>query len=720
MYGTDNIKCFNEFLSHIEVQKITLFKGRKFRHQINNKEYSLNTIIKKLNSLHQQIGPQNRVDLEKAIKRIEELDSISDMSLRKNNFLTKIATKIKSVFSKLFFNRERILSFYKQKLASMNSASNQENTSGSKATLFISKEWNIRIEKNGQNSKTNLNFKNLSKLAGKQFINESDLNQFFGNKFLKKIQNKSKIQKILEKYIKGSSWLLQLCTNSSPQKIKRQFLLSLLALKEDLLANGFDEVASIYLNEFDETSKENEFFSNWAFPHSRFPVPNNIHQQNRNQAIGKAIALIASVANTEKVPYWLDGETLLGIQQSSGILPYSKEGMISFLEEDTEKVINLLNKIASDHSKTYSIYSIDSSKAAYLKDNSSGAIIKIHFYRKLENSEKLQWIDPMEDTAPVKSWRFPLNKEEVFPLLSASINGVKVNIPANSENFLLYRYGDIRPTHKLSSDKTEYIPISGDENVSQQGNLIQQIKDTKSDENVTMTGKYTQMEATPTPKSKIERHDKWKEVLFEMKKLLDDLEIHWWLDAGTLIGAYRYNPGQIIPWDHDADISMLQADFNRIVEVFSLSKKKLKEKYNLNKGEYNILNSSEYKLEDWSKDDCINGKSISRKNYLRLKINSFDDYLDIYQWVYDDQSKKMHWIDPYPFEHDYPWYRRFTEHTTVLPLKKVNYYHGQMRVPNNTQAFLEERYGDLRPCMIYDSKGDSYYKDDDHHYNKMD
>lgn len=55
------------------------------------------------------------------------------------------------------------------------------------------------------------------------------------------------------------------------------------------------------------------------------------------------------------------------------------------------------------------------------------------------------------------------------------------------------------------------------------------------------------------------------QLLFIIDKLCKKKHLTYWLDAGTLLGAYRHNG--VIPWDDDIDIAMPRNDYNRIIEV---------------------------------------------------------------------------------------------------------------------------------------------------------
>ena len=55
------------------------------------------------------------------------------------------------------------------------------------------------------------------------------------------------------------------------------------------------------------------------------------------------------------------------------------------------------------------------------------------------------------------------------------------------------------------------------------------------------------------------------QLLIIIDKLCKKHNLSYWLDYGTLLGAYRH--GGFIPWDDDMDISMLRSDYNQIAQI---------------------------------------------------------------------------------------------------------------------------------------------------------
>ncbi len=61
------------------------------------------------------------------------------------------------------------------------------------------------------------------------------------------------------------------------------------------------------------------------------------------------------------------------------------------------------------------------------------------------------------------------------------------------------------------------------------------------------------------------RQNEYAAVLFELKKLLDENNITFWLMGGTMVGALRHKG--FVPWDDDIDISMMYCDKERLFEL---------------------------------------------------------------------------------------------------------------------------------------------------------
>ena len=54
-------------------------------------------------------------------------------------------------------------------------------------------------------------------------------------------------------------------------------------------------------------------------------------------------------------------------------------------------------------------------------------------------------------------------------------------------------------------------------------------------------------------------------LLQEVVKILSEHNIQYFLDFGTLLGAFRH--GGFIPWDDDIDITVMREDYNRLLQI---------------------------------------------------------------------------------------------------------------------------------------------------------
>lgn len=77
--------------------------------------------------------------------------------------------------------------------------------------------------------------------------------------------------------------------------------------------------------------------------------------------------------------------------------------------------------------------------------------------------------------------------------------------------------------------------------------------------------------------------------LKEIAKVLNELNVTYWLEWGTLLGAVRN--GKIIPWDYDIDIGILVEDIDKIISFNSELNKRGWTFWTTNKG--NIIRFNE-------------------------------------------------------------------------------------------------------------------------------
>ncbi len=191
-----------------------------------------------------------------------------------------------------------------------------------------------------------------------------------------------------------------------------------------------------------------------------------------------------------------------------------------------------------------------------------------------------------------------------------------------------------------------------------------------------------------------------KEGLKSIIALLEENEIPYWVDCGTLLGAYRY--GGVIPWDMDVDLAILLPDFHNVQNVLKK------------------LDPKKFSCQDWS-------NRTLPATYLRVYVKKAHQHIDIYGFQIETEKQQIRYIlsnGDSDFMKE-SWKRgesNFTKphpYSEVFPLKRAQLDDMTVWVPQDTKTFLEKIYGkDLRPAKIFNAKTGSYDKDESHPYWK--
>ena len=190
----------------------------------------------------------------------------------------------------------------------------------------------------------------------------------------------------------------------------------------------------------------------------------------------------------------------------------------------------------------------------------------------------------------------------------------------------------------------------------------------------------------------------YKTALKDIDAILKKHDIPYWLDCGTLLGAYRYRG--FIPWDEDLDIAILQPDFDNVKNALA------------------ELDPETYQVLDWSSRD-------KAKTYLMVHIKSTGYLIDIYHFGIETDKKALRGIVsnidcmflPNSWKVREGRFARSVPYAMVFPLKKTNFEGIEVYVPNDTPGYLKGVYGeDLRPAKIYNKETGHYEKDLTHPY----
>ena len=200
---------------------------------------------------------------------------------------------------------------------------------------------------------------------------------------------------------------------------------------------------------------------------------------------------------------------------------------------------------------------------------------------------------------------------------------------------------------------------------------------------------------TDNVKETIERNKRVKSerlIKFRIvKDILDNAGIEYWIDYGTLLGAYR--SGRILLHDNDIDFSCRKEYFE---EIDKLLKKNLPSRYQYEKIS-NLFGNSTTKYQIFLKDG---EKLYDNKNNEWYLVQH-----DIYFYDYD-KIKKMYVMDYQGFGINEKWFPE----DVIFPLGCIQFEGLMCPCPNKVQDYLEICYGYIGEDFIFDSETNLFIK----------
>ena len=172
--------------------------------------------------------------------------------------------------------------------------------------------------------------------------------------------------------------------------------------------------------------------------------------------------------------------------------------------------------------------------------------------------------------------------------------------------------------------------------------------------------------------------------------LMEDNDIPYFIDCGTLLGAFRNN--KMIPHDNDLDMSVYGIEtFKKIGEIL---KESLPNEYKVSE---NTTYSRKYMITK-KEDDIIHFGGDAGD----IEATACDIYL------YTDFPNDK---DSLRFEyHKFDMEKVKYSKSNLLPLQKINFENVIVNCPNNPLQHLKSMYGYIGKDAKYDKKTNLYVK----------
>ncbi len=172
--------------------------------------------------------------------------------------------------------------------------------------------------------------------------------------------------------------------------------------------------------------------------------------------------------------------------------------------------------------------------------------------------------------------------------------------------------------------------------------------------------------------------------------VLDDFNIKYYLDFGTLIGAIR-DKG-LIPWDDDIDISLLkEEDYHKIPKVLDIIKKRYKLRTYI--ATFESSNKKRKKREEKVYQEKVIFTDDNNFQIAKVRNNKFLSFgrgntcIDIFfKYKFEAYS---YWVA-------YGQVNRIPLEYTSEDLIEINFYDMKCKIPKVYDKYLTYKYGDWK------------------------
>ncbi|MCJ7801648.1 MAG: LicD family protein [Candidatus Marinimicrobia bacterium] len=273
----------------------------------------------------------------------------------------------------------------------------------------------------------------------------------------------------------------------------------------------------------------------------------SIHQKFKT----KLFKDVTKLLNNAKVPFWLDFDTLLGVWSANNDKDLSREKDIylSINQKHLDNLQNVLKKIGF----LYRIYSFPNRSG---REWIPGKIItlgvfnswkQIAYYFKLvifvkyKQNDEFRWIH-------IRNCKHIADKHYT-KLDKIMFDGNTYNIPSKTDEYLNYSYGNWQEISEQWMHQINDGTLVCDSIINSVPTKVIERKITK--DNIKLHDS--------------DNHSRMKKMLLFTIDQLQENNIPFWLEAGTLLGIYR--DGDLISWDYDADISIPAEYSDKVVAL---------------------------------------------------------------------------------------------------------------------------------------------------------